>query len=409
MQDEILQSVYANPGFIRPAAEIRLRQQFLEKVQHYYRQSARIQRQNWSEQHVNDPIATDFDLAQFRALASQQIGHDNWLALDYYLTDDALYGAVVTPDDHFVFTNSISGVILRSLHRFPSAPAEQIATDLFAQLGMWLLPDAVQSLLDPETHLLIAPHKQLHQLPWAALPVSAEQKLLVNSCIPSIVPSLSTLYSLWLRFRDNAEPEEHSEALLLALSEFNGRYPPLPEVDVEAEAIGSMPGLNVKKLQQEQATWGALRDLSNGHGLSQFSFWHIATHAFHDAIAGRLSGIAVYDRDIWIDYLWQCAPLPHLVTLSACSGNRSKLYAGDEQVGLASTCLAAGAQTIIGSLRPIQDLNAARLMVDFYNYYIGGNSAAQALVLAQRSALAQGTATDWAFFTCIGAPTTKIK
>src|SRR5690606_26351841 len=208
---------------------------------------------------------------------------------------------------------------------------------------------------------------------------------------------------------DNAEPEEHSEALLLALSEFNGRYPPLPEVDVEAEAIGSMPGLNVKKLQQEQATWGALRDLSNGHGLSQFSFWHIATHAFHDAIAGRLSGIAVYDRDIWIDYLWQCAPLPHLVTLSACSGNRSKLYAGDEQVGLASTCLAAGAQTIIGSLRPIQDLNAARLMVDFYNYYIGGNSAAQALVLAQRSALAQGTATDWAFFTCIGAPTTKIK
>ncbi|NIV13045.1 MAG: hypothetical protein GWN62_17705, partial [Aliifodinibius sp.] len=64
--------------------------------------------------------------------------------------------------------------------------------------------------------------------------------------------------------------------------------------------------------------------LADRHGLDSFKFLHVASHAFADTLSGRLSGLAFYDRDVWLDELRGCAPFPGLVTLSACSGSKSR-------------------------------------------------------------------------------------
>jgi CHAT domain-containing protein len=154
-----------------------------------------------------------------------------------------------------------------------------------------------------------------------------------------------------------------------------------------------------------EATWPQLQALSTPAGLQRFAFWHIASHAFYDSITGRLSGIALADQDVWLDQLRTLAPLPELITLSACSGTQHLLFEGDEAIGLTTTCLAAGARQVIGNLWPVRDEAAASLMVDFYRHFLGGESAARALALAQRAAAQRHEDTlNWGSCLCIGAP-----
>ncbi|MCI0397954.1 MAG: CHAT domain-containing protein [Chloroflexi bacterium] len=267
-------------------------------------------------------------------------------------------------------------------------------------LGQWLLPEATLSGLSPETALLIAPHRRLHGLPWSAL-VAGRQPL-VAYCIPVVVPSLHSLALLWQH--PTAGRLAIENGLLLAVSDFQERHSSLPQTIQEVEALSQLyPGGLI--LRNEAASWAALQELAAGKGLATFSFLHVASHAFHDNVTGRLSGLALSDRDVWLDELWDCAPLPGLVTLSACSGSKSRLYEGDEHIGLATTCLAAGARHVVASLWPVLDEDAAGLMIAFYNHLAAGQGVAKALALAQRAAWQTGKAPlHWAGFRCTGLP-----
>ena len=118
-----------------------------------------------------------------------------------------------------------------------------------------------------------------------------------------------------------------------------------------------------------------------------------------------LSGVALADQDVWLDQFAELAPLPDLITLSACSGNQSLMFEGDDAIGLTTTCLAAGARHVIGSLWPIRDEAAADLMTDFYRCFLAGKGAARALAEAQRAAAQrQPDYAGWGTFLCIGAP-----
>ena len=112
-----------------------------------------------------------------------------------------------------------------------------------------------------------------------------------------------------------------------------------------------------------------------------------------------------FDREIWLDQLRDLAPLPQLVTFSACNSIYSFLYEGDEHVGLASTCFIAGAGSVIGSLWPVLDRAAAEFMQLFYAYYFETGLPAKASAKAQRHLLESGAPLEhWAGFTCHGAP-----
>lgn len=144
-------------------------------------------------------------------------------------------------------------------------------------------------------------------------------------------------------------------------------------------------------------------NLSHNKGLTRFSFFHIATHIVQDNKTGRLTNIALYDDEIWLDQLKDLAPLPDLITLSACNGTQSFIYTADEHVSISTTCLAAGAKVVIGSLWPILDEASTNLMIGFYENYFGGSSPPKALAQAQRKALEDREALqNWASFNCVG-------
>jgi len=106
---------------------------------------------------------------------------------------------------------------------------------------------------------------------------------------------------------------------------------------------------------------------------------HIASHAAfrHDNpmfSAFKLSGSWLNFFDI------RALKLPaSLVVLSGCSTGASRIYAGDEMMGLARGFLSAGAASLVVSLWTVNDPATAKLMTAFYRKLRGGMSIRAAL------------------------------
>jgi CHAT domain-containing protein len=347
------------------------------------------------------------NVERLRALAARVISDRKWVALDFHLADHELTMVLVTPEEVQVITRRVTPFLARLIdrpdqihHATGSDPARS-----YVALGRLLLQE-IEALVEPDTFLFIAPHGPLHDLPWAALHLPESGRPLAAAAIPVVVPTLSTLALLWQQEDLEEAGEEAREAgLLLAISDFDGRRQRLDAVIAEAERLENVPDLSVVSLREELATWEALLARAGNHGLARYRFWHVASHAFHDQYSGRLSGVALYDRDIWLDDLWRFAPLPPLVVISACSAGKYGLFAGDEPIGLVTTALAAGARQVVASQRPVPDAEAATLTGYFYDAFVQGRGAPEALALAQRAAMAEGMpAAVWGHYLCVGTP-----
>lgn len=393
---------------LRAPAEAGTLHQLRQQTRAYETALSRLERDSLA----NDPaalLANSFDLDAFRAAANAHLGRP-WLAINYHLAGPTLTVAILTPAGCFTYQHNLAGptyLLLTTLARGSQQP-QALDDNQLTTLGRALLPPFVQEQLDESTYLLIAPHRQLHRLPWPALRLdSPGSPTLVERCIPVVTPSLQTLHLLWQRPAATTRPvSQPKEGLLLAISRFaHDRHFPLPAVPHELDQLQTLSPTSLSLCEQD-ASWSACLSLvSPDAGLSAFPFLHVASHAFADPISGRASGIAFYDQDIWLDQLWELAPLPALVTLSACSGAHSLTHEGDEHVGLAMTCLAAGAQRVIASLWPVADPAAADLMVAFYRHYINGRPPAESLCLAQRQMIPHSHHhTAWSGFLCLGIP-----
>jgi CHAT domain-containing protein len=92
-----------------------------------------------------------------------------------------------------------------------------------------------------------------------------------------------------------------------------------------------------------------------------------------------------------------------LVTLSACETGLSKIFAGDEILGLARGFLTAGASSLIVSLWTVNDEAAGKLMTDLYTFLQRGRSIASSLRDAQLAFIARGDHPYlWSPFVLIG-------
>lgn len=378
------------------------RKQLVAHAQKYDQQLAQLEREAGQTFSLQQP---EFQLLQFINDATLRLG-TSWLALDYHITDTRLACTMLTTTGPIVWEAAINprqrqalDLCARSqLGAFSLSPADM------ALLGTLLLPEMVRDYLNPaaDTRLVIVPHRELHQIPWAALQPEGTDRALVQACVPVIVPSLQVLQLIWRRTNPQ-QMLDRQAGLLLGISDFQGSRPALPLIPAELDAIAQKAGRKSQVLLNTNATWSNLLALKNDSGLAGFGFFHIASHASHDTRTGRLSSIALHDREIWLDQLRELAPLPALVTLSACNGMQSLIYEGDEHVGLATTCLIAGANTITGSLWPVLDEAASTMMTRFYERFFAGESPAAALAKAQRVAIENGeTLQHWASFICMG-------
>jgi CHAT domain-containing protein len=248
------------------------------------------------------------------------------------------------------------------------------------------------------TSLVISPHRELHSIPWAALLPGWDSHHLVELCNLQMVPSLQFLRSLWQR---SEIPAERARGVLLGLSEFQDVRPALPAAIAEIQEIAASSHPESMLLLDADARWDCLLGLRDR--LAGFGFMHLSSHISHDPRTGRLSSLALHDQDVPLDWLRDLAPLPGLVTLSACHGAQSLVYEGDEHVGMAIACLLVGASTVIGSLWPVLDSAAAELMPRFYEYFFAGHSPAQSLARSQRVAIQKGQPLEsWAGMVCLG-------
>lgn len=403
LQEQLRTSLNRQAGLIRPTKEKQLRLSLKEKAIAYDHLLERLERAG----DINGLTGGlgEFDLTYFRQLAGEQLG-DDWVALDYYVTDQGVRWALVTPNSSEVGWREMPAhirFILASVRESAGKFAHLSPTDRL-HLGKWLFPEQLSYLLNPHSHFLIAPHRWLHQLPWSAL-FFTDNIPLVAVTIPTIVPSLHTLILLWQRLSHRQSTSHNPPtALLLAPTDFaEGRHPSLPAVSAEINWLANHLGTKSKILQGTEASWHGLQTINQP--LSQFDFWHIATHAFHDPETGRLSGLAFHDTDIWLDELQTLAPFPPLVTLSACSGIQQRIYVGDEPIGLSVSCLEAGAQTVVGSLWLTADTDSQQFMQQFYTHWFRGRDSAQALAKAQRTVWDQGWDwSRWGGFRCVGQP-----
>ncbi|HSH02327.1 MAG TPA: CHAT domain-containing protein [Anaerolineae bacterium] len=373
-----------------------LHQKFHQKISLYQQQLAQFEREQRGQLPPNFLPAFNLDTLQtyFNTHFTSQ-----WAALNYYLHDDTLICLLLTPDNLYLHQQKMNGSIQLALRAVIQQRCQSSRThQALSRLATWLLPPQLHHYLTPNTHLFIAPHHNLHQIPWSALMLTPDAPL-VTQAIPTIVPSWQSLLSLWQKHPQRRTQFDHG--LLLGVSHFDKMYhPPLTAVAHEINTLHHTLPTPTHTLTDTAATWPNLQKQTR----HQYDFWHIATHAFVDKVSGRLSGIALFDQDVWLNELESLAPLPPLVTLSACQGLQSLRHAGDEMLGIVNTCLTAGTQTVIGSLWPLPDEFAPHIIQTFYQQLTTGQQPALALALTQRQLHHQHPIGNWAGFQSIGLP-----
>ena len=271
---------------------------------------------------------------------------------------------------------------LRRLHRLLIAPAE----------GTGLLRNV--------RTLLIAPHAELHYLPFAALISGSRDTYLVERYEIAYVPSAA----IWMEL--GARQPVPAGGRVLALAPFPGS---LPGSRDEVRAIGKLHGRGADVVVGKDATESLF-----GSAAPSYSVIHLATYGIlnrHNplfsfvslapasGVEGRLEVHEVFGQKL----------RARLLVLSACetglaSGAAADVPAGDDWVGLVRAFLFAGADNVMATLWPIEDRPTSRIIPQFYRA-LEGRSPAAALAIAQREAIRDPRTSSprrWAAFSVAG-------
>jgi CHAT domain-containing protein len=114
---------------------------------------------------------------------------------------------------------------------------------------------------------------------------------------------------------------------------------------------------------------------------AQYAYIHFVSHAIANRIVPLDSAIVLSrssaDENSFKLYARDIIQHPidaKLVTISACYGNGTRIYAGEGLVGLSWAFLHAGAQRVIGALWEVSDESTPRLMEGLYKGIEEGNS-----------------------------------
>jgi CHAT domain-containing protein len=332
-----------------------------------------------------------------RALAPDEV------LLEYLVGDSTTIVFVVTADsivalDLNVTRSTIAGLVdfARGTLASPTeGPARQAWRAPLRRLFRYLVaPVEASGFLAGKRRLLIAPHVELHYLPFAALVrPGTPERLLIERYVIEYVPSAS----VWLRLRGRATPPMRGGVLALA-----PRAAALPGSQAEVAAIGRIHGDQARVLVGVGATERAFRTLAPDQAII-----HLATYGVlnkHNPLFSfvELGAGGGEDGRLEVHEVFGLTLHARLLVLSACqtglaAGALADVPPGDDWVGLAQAFLFSGAANVLATLWPVQDLATARFMERFYQELAAGRLEAEALAEAQRTA-ARNPATAHPFF-----------
>jgi len=330
--------------------------------------------------------------------------------LEYLVGDSTTLVFVVTRDSVTALDLGVSRGALAALVDFartrlvnPTNDAARRAwrAPLRRLYGQLVGPVEASGLLAGKQRLIVAPHAELHYLPFAALvqPGMPEQ-LLVERYLIEYVPSAS----VWLQLRNRPPRTPGGGALALA-----PRPEALPGSQAEVAAVRRAYGDQARVLVGAPATERAFRTLA-----PQREVVHLATHGVlnkHNPLFSfvQLGAGGGEDGRLEVHEVYGLSLQARLLVLSACQtgvagGTMADVPPGDDWVGLVNAFLFAGAANVLGTLWPVQDASTARFMGRFYDELGAGRSEPEALALAQRTALRETASSHpfyWAGFTLV--------
>ncbi|MDY6988912.1 MAG: tetratricopeptide repeat protein [Thermodesulfobacteriota bacterium] len=245
--------------------------------------------------------------------------------------------------------------------------------------------------------LIIVPHGVLHKVPFAALTDGKE--FMIEKYALSVVPSTSVIeYVVKKRNKDGGK--------LLAFANPETEYVPLPYSEAEVQNISGLfseKGIYAKN----EATETRVKKLSKLADIMHFS-----CHGKFNDKQPMQSGLLLA-KDESNDGCLQVHEIfgldlknANLVTLSACVTGLSKIYGGDDLVGLARGFIYAGTPSLLATLWAVDDKSTSILIENFYaNWKRKGMSKPKALKEAQMSLKATRDYSHpyyWAPFVLIG-------
>jgi CHAT domain-containing protein len=240
-------------------------------------------------------------------------------------------------------------------------------------------------LLRGKHRLLIAPHRELHYLPFAALrgPGASGQFLVQRYEIGTVASAAAWLDNL-------ARPMRSATNTLLALAP---RPADLPGSRAEVRAISDLYGEDAVVILGNRATRESLVAAAPGYSIVHFASRGVLNRYnprfsyIELAPEGRSAGrLQVYD-------VARLSLNARLVVLSACetalsSGRLADVPAGGDWVGLVQAFESAGARRVLATLWAVDDRGTAQLMKRFYTALRAGETESGALAVAQRGVLA---------------------
>jgi tetratricopeptide (TPR) repeat protein len=249
-----------------------------------------------------------------------------------------------------------------------------------------LLIAPVRERLNNFRHLVIAPHRELHGLPFAALCDSAG--CLIDDFTIAITPSASVYAGCRAR-------RGRSGAKNIVMGVPDSRSPHMMQ---EARSVAEM--LPESQLfTGPDATIGNFREHASGARIV-----HLATHGMFRRDNPLFSAIQLADGQLNLIDLARSSLDAELVTLSACNTGSSVSVGGDELLGIIRGFLGAGARNLVVSLWEIDDTATMEFMKSFYLSILQGAPLAGALREAIREARAQRPHPYyWAAFVLVGA------
>jgi CHAT domain-containing protein len=269
-----------------------------------------------------------------------------------------------------------------------------------------LIPEDIRGRLTPELNLILAPHGNLHNLPFGTL--ESAGKTLAEQATLSQVPSLAVLEGL-LKRKGRTKDEEYTrdQTLLIGIETFKQPKPALRATVNEVQRLQDIYNDRAHSLClcNERATTSQIHTMNEKQELEKYAVIHFATHASLDATLGTISALSLWDADLAITDIVRLRLGSPTVVLSACQSGLGKIYSGDEASNLAYAFLAAGANSVVASLWHIEDVNTGDLMVAFHHHLQAGRSPARALAEAQREAIQQNVSPYvWGAFRVVGIP-----
>lgn len=315
------------------------------------------------------------------------------LLVQYCLTQDKLYLFVATREDLKIHSLAVSAAdieksvrrVRQGLTAFLGDPGrldsktEAALRQLYGQLIAPLESDLAKAKL-----LAVAPSGPLFYLPFAAL-TSDSGKYLIEEKPLVILTSLEVL---------DQKPSGSKPASILAIGNPDGS---LPAASQEATELAALFPNNQLYLHNN-ATKDKLSNVNS-------SIVHLATHGHLNPTdvnesyllmaGGKLTTGDIYGLKLdGVD----------LVTLSACQTALADKPTSAEIPSLAQAFSVAGSHSLIASLWSVEDEATRRLMLEFYQQLLAGNSRAESLRTAQISMIRSGSSHPflWAAFQLIG-------